>query len=170
MEMKKAFLGFLILAALVLICAGTALAEPLGPAGGGLSVFADYDSWWDDSATVGVGCGFSDNLTVGVCYIFEREEFGLYTNLALGPFRVNAQVALETDWFGGLVSGLYVFDLDPIALGVGGGSELYDDGFDAYFFELAAEFKLDALTVYGSAMFFPDYDDYSWKIGVSCMF
>ena len=117
-----------------------------------------------------MGCGFSENLTVGVCYIFDWEDFGLYANLALGPFRVNAQVALETNWFGGLLSGLYVFDLDPLALGVGAGIELYDDGFEDYFLELAAEFKLDALTVYGSAAFFPDYDDYSWKIGVSYMF
>jgi len=170
MKMKKAFLGFVIFAALVLICAGTALAEPLGPAGEGLSVFADYDSQWYESSIVGLGCGFSENLTVGVCYICDWEEFGLYANLALGPFRLNAQIGLETNRFGGLLSGLYVFDLDPLALCVGAGTEVYDEGFDDYFIELAAEFKLDVLTAYCSAAFFPDGDDYSWKIGLGYRF
>ena len=170
--MKKVLYGLMLVVALGLLCAGTTLAVPVGPSGEGLSVFADYDSWWYDTHMVGAGYGFTENLTAGVFYVPDWEEFGIFANAAFGPFRLNGELVFEEYCNDGIFSVLYAFDLDPITLAVGGGMEYCEeDGFDYFFIDATAEFKLDALTVYGGVMFYPDDSDWtSFKIGVAYTF
>jgi len=170
--LKKIILGFLVVAALSLINAGAALAAPHSPAGEGLSVFAEYDTDWYDSVVVGVGYGFSENLTVGGLYAVDLEDFGIYANLSAGQFRVNAEVGFwePIDEYYGRVTALYAFDLDPLALGVGGGVDFYDFGDSALFVEAMAEYKMDSITIYGSYMYFPDGGWDSFDVGVNFAF
>ncbi len=168
--MKRVFLGFLVVAALTLVCGSAALAVPVGPAGEGFSVFAEYDTDWYESAILGAGYGLSENLTVGAYYATEFQDIGLYANLALGPVRLNGEVFFFDLYTCGIVSALYAFDLDPVTLGVGGGFDFYESWDGSFFVTATAELKLDALTVYGGAMYYPDLDWSSFKIGASFTF
>lgn len=121
--MKKVLYGLVLILALGLLCAGTSLAAPVGPAGEGFSVFADYGSWWYNTCMVGAGYGFTENLTVGAFYVPDWEEFGIFANVALGPFRLNGELVFEEHCDDGIFSVLYALDLDPMTLAVGGGME-----------------------------------------------
>lgn len=155
--------------ALCLLTAAAAMAAPLGPAGGELSAFAEYDSWFYDDYTFGFGYGFNENLTAGLFYLPDYEEFGVYANLALDQFRVNGELVLTDDYFG-MVSALYVFDLDQFAVGLGGGFDFYEDADTWFFVEAAAEVALEPLTIYASYKYWPEDEAESCKIGVSIAF
>ncbi|MGE5530094.1 MAG: hypothetical protein ACM3X6_13285 [Patescibacteria group bacterium] len=168
--MRKTFCLTVLVLAICFTCAGTALATPVSPAGEGFSAFAEYDPDWYESALVGVGYGFSDALTVGVYYATLYQDFGLYANAALGPIRVNGEIFFYEPWYCGMVSALYAFDLDPVALSVGLGFDFYEFWGGDYFINGAIEVKLECCTFYGGLMYYPDYASSCWKIGVDIAF
>ena len=169
--MKKVFLGFLVFAALSLACAGAALAAPVGPSGEGFSVFADYEDDYYDSFSVGAGYGFNDILTVGVFYLVNWENVGIYANLALGPVLINGELVFDPDCMDGFFSALYAFDLDPITLGAGVGSYFCEfGGFEGVEIVAMAQFDMDPLTVFVGVHSPLDSGDIYFKAGASCLF
>lgn len=169
--MKKVLYGLLLVVVLGLLCAGTSLAAPVGPAGEGFSIFADSENGYYDSTSVGAGYGIGDNLTIGAFYLLDWEDFGVYANLAFGPVSLNGELVFEDYCNDGFFSALYIFDLDPIALGVGIGSYYCEDvGLDKLGLVVTAEFKLDPLVVFGQYYYVPDGPDPTFKIGASFTF
>lgn len=168
--MKRVLLGFVVFIVLSLVCGSAALAAPVGPAGEGFSIFAEYSEWYEDSFIVGVGYGFSEDLTVGGFYLPDWDYFGVYANLALGQFRVNGEVFFDPGCYDGMVSALYVFDLDPIGLGVGAGFDFCEFGNTDLFLEAAVELNLDSIKIYGAYDYYPDYSNGLFKVGASITF
>ena len=100
--MKKMILGLLAVAALSLVCAGTTLAAPVGPAGEGIlqSLASIATRLVTSLFSVGAGYGITDSVTVGLCS-YHRQSTKISEPmpiLAWVLLRVNAEVGfLDSD-------------------------------------------------------------------------
>ncbi len=170
--MRKVLLGILIIAALSLVCAGPALASPPDPAKG-FSIFVEYAELWVEGGGIiaGAGYGLTESLAFGVFLNPDLEDtVGLYGCYAFDQFRVSMEITTDFGDFRGLLSGLYVFDLDPLALGVGAGAMIGSSGSSDLCVKATAVYRVDAISIYGGAAYFPDWEDVYLSAGASYNF
>jgi len=71
-----------------------------------------------------------------------------------------------------VLTGLYVFDLDALQLGVGGGYQfMVNPDSSAWFLEAVASFApSDSLSIYAGLDYWFDYEDVNFKAGASFAF
>jgi len=160
----KYTVGLILALAMVFGIAGASMAAPIAPGPGGhLFGFGEYNTVYS-GGVLGAGFNITDNLSVGGYYAPNASEIGAFTNLAAGPFVVEMEVCNQTgsSFMYGQATALYTFNLGPVTMGIGGGTDFNNAGNHALIGKAAANLALGNLAIYGSVTSYGgSYLDYS---------
>ena len=116
------------------------------------------------SITDGLALGLEVQLIDGEPY------WGGFITGSFGPVAVVGEVQSYGSGISGNLTGLYVLDLDPFKLGLGGGAYIYESGADLYA-EVNASFAVgDGLGIYGCVEYYPDWSETRYKVGLTWTF
>jgi len=161
--MKRILLSIVLAAALVFVLSGSALAvPPAGEQAGSFFVFGEAVPFQYNGGpfgayafSIGAGYAISDSFALGLTYQSYPgfNFFGGFADLALGPVSLTGEFfigAFNDGWY--KLTGLYMIDLDPFTLGLGGGLQgVVNPDSSALFLEGYASIAVsDNFSIYGS--------------------
>ncbi|MGE5528723.1 MAG: hypothetical protein ACM3X6_06225 [Patescibacteria group bacterium] len=173
--MKRVLLGFVLALALVLAVGSASFATPVATGdAGSLIVYGEYGpGLFLSTFYAGLGYTLADGITIGGLVGYEEVlfEYGAFAVLGLGPIAINAELVTTSSapGFWGQAHALFMFDLDPIKIGVGAGMA-YVFGSSAFTVAGSVSVNLDSFAVFGTVDYSLDTAAMLFEVGVSLSF
>ena len=168
--MKRFLCGLILVLALVLTIGTTSMAAPLSIGETGtFFVFGEYGGIEGEGFTIGGGYTFADGIAAGaeILMVEGVTVFGVFADMSFGSVLATADVLSAEGNILAFVSGLYMFDLDQVKVGVGGSALIAGGGVD-FAVKGAASYALsDNFSVYGGLDYYIDAAYLVFKAGVS---
>ena len=170
--MKRILFGLILALALVFAIGSSSLAAPLSVGeAGSFVIFGEYAPFEIifNGFVVGAGYAISDGIAIGaeVMFIEDITLFGAFATMSLGSFTATAEIQTIEDVIFADVIGLYMFDLDTIKLGVGGGVMIWP-GITFFVIEGAVNFAAgDNFSIYGTVDYIIDLEATQFSVGVA---
>ena len=162
-------IGLVLVLTLVFGIAGTTLAAPLSTGSEGqvcvYGELADTIGY----AVVGIGYNLTDQLAIGGFYSWGPDAFGVFAQAKLDPILLKGEVVFMGPFAFGQVTALYLLDLDPFTLGLGGGFYFNPGGTDFYV-DVEANLALgEKFSLFG-AVRYDAFSDFYYEAGISVVF
>jgi len=167
----KYIIGLVLVLTLVFGIAGTALAAPLST--GSEGQFFVYGELADTIgyAVLGIGYNVTDQLAIGGFYSWGLtvDAFGVFAQVKLDPILVKGEVVFSGLGTFGQVTGLYLLDLDPFTLGLGGGL-YFEPGLSDFYVDVEASLALsESFSLFGAVQY-SFVSGFYYEAGISVVF
>lgn len=170
--MKK-LLTLVLVGLCVLLLGSSTLAAPPAGEQGSIVAYGEYGNFYGEFA-VGAGYTVSDGIAIGAVFYPTSSMFGGFASISTDAVDANAEVLFDSGAFIGTAAATYMFDLDAIKLGAGGGLFFVGGGglFGATFFAEGAVTMAasENLSLYATLDYYIEAQLTAYKVGVACSF